>query len=479
MYRKQFLLTKHIKEYKFLKNVRLIGEYFLFLGNDSEYFFIKKTKKEIHLIGSMFSWRNPGLKNEDIITEIFEKANNIEEVINLSNHHCGEFVLIIRFDDNIYIFNDAASQKEVYYDNKFTCFGTQPKLLGLAINLLPHTDSDAINYYNSSVFQKRRLFVGNTTHKKNIFHLLPNQLLSIKQNLVKRFFPAQKLITNPIEHSAKNCALILKGFVEAISKRNKIKMAVTAGYDSRVLFLASLDVKCKYFVSRHYNMNDKHHDICIPQILTSIYDKNFTIEDDSEENTSVKNSDYINDVDFPRFLNFKDSINNYCFINGNVSEIARNYFGYHKSVTAKDLCFLSGNSDSRFAVKQYESWMKDMQELKSLGYNYLDMFYWEEKMGNWGAKSKTEAYALNKDIVSPFNSRELLVQLLSTKRKYRDSHYNHLYNLIIVELSNKRKEILKLPINPSKKQSIIKMMKSFKVYNIYRTIGLKTRKLKM
>ena len=106
------------------------------------------------------------------------------------------------------------------------------------------------------------MFVGNTTHKKNIFSSFTKSIIVCQTEFGKKgSFLLKKLIINPIENSAKNCALILKGFIEAISKRNKIKMAVTAGYDSRVLFLASLGVKCKYYVSRHTNMNDKHHDI--------------------------------------------------------------------------------------------------------------------------------------------------------------------------------------------------------------------------
>jgi len=98
-------------------------------------------------------------------------------------------------------------------------------------------------------------------------------------------------------------------------------------------------------------------------------------------------------------------------------------------------------------------------------------------MGNWQAKSKTEAHALDRNVLSPFNSRKLLKLLLSTKRKDRVSHFNRLYDLMIYELSGKDNEIMKIPINPSRKKTIIGLMKYFKIYNLSKYIKVKIRKL--
>lgn len=477
MNRKQFLLTTNKKDYTNLKMYKRIGEYFLYLGKDSNYCFVKTVNSEFHLLGEMYDWENPEFTNEQILENI-SRAKNIEETLKVSYKYCGQFVLIVKFIDEIFIFNDATSQKEVFYNDKFTCFGTQPKLLGLSVSLLEHSDENAKEYYNSRIFEKKRLFVGDSTHKKNIFHLMPNYFLNIKEERLCRFFPTDVIEKKSLEYVAKKVSKILKGFIIAVSKRSKIKMAVTGGYDSRVLFLSSLDVECEYYVSRHPYMDDSHHDIFIPKILTKHYGKTFIIEDDKVNNENIKDNNYLNDIDFPRFLNVNKSNDDFIYINGNVSEIARNYFGYYKNTTAADLCFLLGNSILNFATIKYRIWLKNKPTFEKYGYNYLDMFYWEEKMGNWGAKAKTENHALGRDLISPFNSRELLMLLLSTKRKDRDSHFNRLYNLIVYELSGKDKEIMKIPINSCRKQTIIRLMKHLRLYNLYRYIGLKTRKLR-
>ncbi|WOC39927.1 hypothetical protein [Polaribacter sp. HL-MS24] len=476
MYRKQFLLTDKKLSHPNLEHKQTIENYFLYLGVDSKYEFIKTECSEFHLLGSVYDWENPEFTNKQILQKISENTA-IDNIISNTDIYCGAFVLIVKLFDTIYIFNDASGQKEIYYDDNFRSFGTQPKLLSLSIEPEEHTDADAIAFYQSKTFYKKCLFVRNTTHKKNIFHLMPNHLLKVKDKIVFRFFPNQKIKELPNREIIKRSAEMLKGYISSLAFRNKLKMAVTGGYDSRVLFLSSLNVDCEYFISKHWNMNNSHHDIDIPKKITAHYNKSFTIEDDKICTTSSKkNTAYINDIDFPRFLKMTTkNKEKYIFVNGNISEISRNYYGYYKRATAKDLCFLEGYSNLTFAINQYFEWLKDKELFKKNGYHYLDMFYWEEKMGNWAAKSKTESHALGKDIVSPFNSRALLNLLLSSKRRYRDSHFNKLYDLLISELSEGDLKIIKMPINPCRKQTIIRFMKSLKIYNFYKYIVLNSK----
>jgi hypothetical protein len=110
------------------------------------------------------------------------------------------------------------------------------------------------------------------------------------------------------------------------------------------------------------------------------------------------------------------------------------------------------------------------------GYHVLDMFYWEEKMGNWAAKAKTEANALGQNLISPFNSTELLTILLCTRRSHRDSHKNKLYNRIAELMEPKA---IGIPINPCRKQKVITTMKALRIYNLYRYLGVKLQLLKL
>lgn len=478
MRRKQFLLTKKKGNYPHLDGVQKIGDYFLYLGKGSEYCFADKNDREFHLIGSLYDWETPSFSNQQILEEIAEKEI-LEEILEVSDKYFGQFILIIRINDEMYLFNDATSQKEVYYDADYSCFGTQINLLALCTKLEEHDDEKQINYYASEIFKKNHLFIGDTTHKKNIFHLLPNHYIDIKNKIKKRFFPLAKLEQNTVKFVASSVSQMLKGYIKAVAERGKIEMAVTAGYDSRVLFLASLDTICEYFIIKFKCMNDNYYDISISKKITDYYQKDFKIIHEDNQPVSIKNDVDKGELDFPS-RNVTGFLINRTIINGNISEIGRNYFGYHKNATAKDLSFLTGNGKSALSVEIFEKWLEaNKTAFKKQGYNYLDMFYWEEKMGNWCAKMKTETNALGVNVLSPFNSRGLLKLILSTNRKRRDSHYNKLYNSIIYELSGKDKEILKIPINPCTKQRIIRLMKILNIYNLYRHIGVKARLLKI
>ncbi len=477
MFKKQFLLTKE-ETFKEPWDKVEIGDYNLFFHPDLEFTFSKKNQNKLYLIGSLFDCQFPALSNKQIVEKLND-SNSLEELFQNISVYTGDYVLIFDRNDDIIIFNDACAQYEIYYDHKFSVFGTQPKLLAEVIELIPHDDPEAIEFYSSEIFKSKCLFVGETTNFKNIKHLLPNHFINISKKIVSRFFPSKAISEDSLDEIAKKASVMIKGYLNAISLRKKMAIAVTGGYDSRVLFLASLETKSSYYVSKYDYMGDDHYDISIPRKLTSLYDRKLHIINESIKAKDEFSSEYIKSIDFPRFLNVSDKVfQDHVFINGNISEIARNYFGYFTDPSPKELSLIFGYSAYKFAVIQFDKYLNMNKSLfENLGYNLLDMLYWEEKMGIWAAKAKTEAAALGANVISPFNSRSLLTSLLSVKRKYRDSHDSKLYNKIIYYLSDNNKDVQRLPINPCWKTKIILILKNFKIYNLLKNLELKTKKI--
>jgi len=474
LFKKQFLLTKE-KGFDLLWKECKINDYTLFYHPDLHFAFSKYEDTEIYMLGDMYDWENPVNSNQNI-TDSLSTAGSLEAFIESHSMYAGQFMMIYKDRDHFIILNDAASQSEVYYDTTFTSFGTQPRIIGRVTLLKTQSSEEAAMFYSSPAFLSRKLFVGSSTHMENIKHLLPNHYIDLNNKLVKRFFPVSPVKPLSINNAAEIAGKMLKGYIQAIAVRSNIALAVTGGYDSRVLFLSSLGVKCKYFVSKHRNMRDDHYDITIPQKITKIHGKEFLVISDSQEGHFIANPEYEQSIDFPRNhakggRGFEDCI----YINGNISEVARNYYGYFKKLSAGDLAYLSGYKGLTFASMEYQKWLDSSSVLFSeMGYDIQDMFYWEEKMGIWGAKSKTEMNQLGMSIFSPFCSREFLKILLSTPRKDRDSQHNKLYDIIIKKLSP---EVSRIPINPCRRQNMIRIMKTLHVYNLYRTLGLKYRKL--
>jgi len=232
-------------------------------------------------------------------------------------------------------------------------------------------------------------------------------------------------------------------------------------------------------------MDDIHHDITIPRRLTELFKKSLSVIPFEPEFDPELWTDYVNSVDFPRQPTLGKGMKNtdgVFYINGNISEIARNYFGYHKNLNGEDLNYINLFGDryelQAFPTRVYNKWLNENRKyLKRLGYHYLDMFFWNEKGCNSCGKAYTEEKALGFFNVTPYNSRELLNLMLNVKRRYRDLHFNKLYENLIKELTPKWEEVFKLPLNPVAGQNKIRKLKKLGVYEIYSYYKLKKRTL--
>lgn len=433
----------------------------------------------VYLIGDIFDYKNPTHLNQDILDEL-SREKELETIFSHIEDFAGQYVMIIKNEEHFILLNDACAQSEVYYNEKYQAFASQISLLTEVIKPENHTDKDTIDFYNSDIFRRKKHNVGNTTPHKNIFHLLSNHYVDLHNHKVLRFYPHLPLSQKSTDEVAQKAAARLKSIILSMAHRYPLAQAVTGGYDSRVLFLASLETNAKYFVARHAYMSQDHYDIWVPQKLTSLKNRNFEIFVDDEEELVEFSDDYLKSVDYPRRLKMIKHYENHLFINGNLSEIARNTNGYSNGYSGEDFSFLYGSETHPFPSKIYTQYIDSNQIMcNDLGFDIIDLIHWEEQMSNWAAKSKTETKAEGRKVYSPFNSRGLLNLLLSTKRIDRDSHLNKLYDRIIYHLCDGDKEITKLPINPSFKQNAIRLMKRLKLYNIYRKIGVKTRRIKL
>lgn len=461
-----------------MTRVATIRDRHLYIGKFTRYCFVEQGGNAFHLLGEVLSWQNPEKDNLALLTDLID-SRDIHEVIRKSNAFCGEFILIARFGDDVQVFSDASALREIYYTADCQHLASQVKLLEKVTVLEKHDDADAIDFFKSDVFEQRKLFVGEQTHRKNVFHLRPNHILRLKDRRSERFFPIQKRIPSPTKIVAPQCAAMIQGYIKAASLRSSIEMGVTGGYDSRLLFLASLGVDCRYFVRKQETMPDDHWEISIPKRLTQHYNRPFAIErveEDDPAEADVRER-YLHDLDFPRPLNTMRLKKGRYGINGNVGEIAKNHFEYHSNVTAVDLSCLLGYAFHRFPVKMCSEWIQEFETTGTLGYHVLDLFYWEERQGNWCAKKKTEGLSLNVEGMSPFNSRDVMQRMLSTPKKDRDQHSSPLYDAIIEILADGDEVVLSLPINPSLKIRLIRFLKKVRLFQLYRFVALKMRML--
>jgi hypothetical protein len=117
-----------------------------------------------------------------------------------------------------------------------------------------------------------------------------------------------------------------------------------------------------------------------------------------------------------------------------------------RRATARDLARLQRMDALPFAVKHFEYWLSELGDTH--GINVLDLFEWEQGHGNWLAMTQLEFDSAWQDIFTPYNSREVLVTLLSVDERYRRKPDHRLFRDLILRLWP---EVLSEPINPERR----------------------------
>jgi len=458
-------------------NTFRIGNLFLYSHPNLEVTFSRKNEKSVVLLGYIFDSENPTHSNQQVLDRLGENET-FEAVLEGSDKYAGRFLIIYHDLIDFKLFHDAAGQREVFYlkeDNIW--LASQPSLLSEYVELQKCVEG--AEFYSSEKFKQRKERILNTTPYLGVKHLPVNHYLDLHTGESTRYFPKEQITKQPLEEAVKLSSKYIKGFLEAASHRYTLMVAVTGGWDSRMMLAASLHLPdCHYFIFKHKHLKDSDQDIKTPKKLLKILGVDYNVieydpklEDDVKA-LMTKNVELSNPVLYPAFYNefykkYKEKLNVTC-----VSEAARNYFHYQvngSDVSGATLARLNKFEGFDFVKEQYQKWVDDNSvTFKENGYHILDMFYWEEKMGNWLANGRSAMGSVIEDF-SPFNCRELMVIFLSVDEKYRDRYYPVLHKEIIKQLSE---NVLKIPVNQSLKYIVIKWLVIFRIYPIYKRLQL-------
>ena len=249
-------------------------------------------------------------------------------------------------------------------------------------------------------------------------------------------------------------------------------IAFTAGWDSRMNVAASKDVKndVLYYINRFSNLTDKSADIFIPRRLSEKLGLNFEVREHEQIKVAAEFLDtYHRNYDKPldKFVKvYYHYYQNYPADAVNIltsgSEISRLYYENRSFKTGADVAERSGYPNFTYVHKQADLWL---DSLKKSNYSSGDLFYWEQRVGNWAAHATTQTDMVRESL-SMYNCRDLIITLLSVDPKYR-GYNNKLYRNIMKVLW---KEILSEPINPPE-SFLVKLKHYYKLMHMDKVIN--------
>jgi hypothetical protein len=467
-FRRQFLLSP--KKCEQLKdwNLETYGIYNLYIHPDCEHTVSDSPSMHLALIGYIIDPRNPDKSNLDILNDI-AASDTIDSICKKLYHYGGRFVLLMRQAEEYIVFHDPCGLKSVFYTKweGDIYLASQPLLFKLLMQL--EEGAKYHSYYKSSYvkYNIEHAIVSGISLYDNVYHLAPNHYLKFSTLDQIRYWPTRVLSQMNFDEAVKAASSLLDKIMIAANRRFKLALTLTAGLDSRCVLSACKSIsRDLYFYTLQYrDLTDNSADISIPRkILSKMGYQHYVIDcrkpmDKEFAELYVRNTDipHLNDWGLIANGMLTEYPSERVAVKGNCVEIARCFFyksGKHKDISSvDDLEFMDEWNDIPFIKEQVSDWLVKIRDPKiNMGYDLLDLFYWEHRMGSWQSQSQLE-WDIIQEAFTPFNNRALLDILLSVDPRYR-SEPDYLFFKALIQ--NLWKETLVAPINPKTSMEKVK-----------------------
>jgi len=455
VFRRQFLLTLTPISALTYWNCLKIDQYYLYSHPDLGVHQVSDAEKIIVLIGELYDSNAPEKGNEDILKDILISAHNREGIISQLKRYAGCFVVMFKRGDDVVMLNDARGSREIYYcieSNQIVC-GSQPNLVAKfsSPEVKPSRDQTLLDFYRNHLRDSR--WIGDETYFEGVKHLLPNRYLDIDKREARRYWPNEPIRRLSLDEAVSKSCIFIQGIMRAMVHRHSIMMAVTSGIDSRTLLAASKGVENKvYYFINDIGFGNDHPDISIPTEILEHIGVPFHVQEIPEdvndefqkiflENTFLASNHYLSPI---YHVFYKNHSEKKCVLG--VGEIGRSFYGKEsKNLNSYRMAYLQRYKDCRYAIRQCEQILPEILSVaRASGISALDLFYWEQRLGNWGAVRNSESLiAIEK--VDPYNSHLLCEVFFGVDEVYRKKRKNILFREMI---HNMWPKLIEWPINP-------------------------------
>lgn len=411
----------------------------------------------IILIGYILHHEYHDLSNEKLLLLLLDKGQNAEDIIMLLQDYGGRYVALIKDNNTTVAITDACATRQLYW---FGCgdqlsISSSAKLILDSLGQKPEMNLDTVRLLDDKVFKAtENAWYGDKWYDARINKVLANHYLNMKTNTAHRLkyrYDGPTSYPDILDYVES----VLTGLIKAAHSRYQIIQPLTAGYDSRLLLAASktLSSNTLYYVFENNKDLNQSSDVKIAKGLCMKVglDLEIVLPGRLKEDFVAK---YEKKCFFPRILPKTAHIQWHYYHHGksNILNINGNCVGVVKCVYQNKArgCDDLGNlikiaGCKRSFAAPIEAWYPEaISYSRDNNISVYDLFYWEQRMSNWGA-----IFPFEQDIaieeLSPFNHKNLLFALLHVEYKKRKSPQRTWYEDLILRLWP---ETLSLPFNP-------------------------------
>lgn len=371
--------------------------------------------------------------NEEIVQELFNRLNHsIAAFRAYVDELTGSFLILMRDGENVYLQQDAAATKTIYYHADAQgqiSAGVHASIIAALHDLKP--DPRAEETWAAESYRKdpSRYLPGMTTQFSDLLPLSANTELDFSARKPHRIFPRAPLMHREFgDDMVSEVAQIFRRQADMIAAMGRpMYLAATGGRDSRVSYAAFSRYTELQLFSFHYpSRGHLSKDVQIAAELAKISGHKLSIFD--LENRNPAKSEFVNaffrhsprgiwpDAAYAYVSNFSDDA---IHIRSTVSEIGRIFYVHRwaKDITARN--FAPTYTFTKFhevpwVIESLDWFFKTNGFTKDnlLNFDPYDMFYWEHRNSKWQNILCVEA-EMACDVFIPYNNRRLLTTMMS------------------------------------------------------------------
>lgn len=428
-------------------------------------------RNSIVLLGYLLDPYRPEDRDGAILQRLFrhlEDGGTRASLIAMTYPLGGRWVLIVKNGQNRWLFNDALGHRQVFYahvgSGVLWC-ASQPGILAETLDLTPDPEATAFIRV-SGRRNPEHWWPGDTTLYKQVHHLLPNHYLDLETGARHRFWPVGDLARRPTDEVVGEDAQLLRGLIGSASNRFELALGITGGRDTRTLLAASRAIRDRLylFTLMYWDLTRGSPDVWVPSKLLSRLGLSHHLivcpsrADHEFKHVYARSMTTAHDCYAPIVQGLYDGYppEKVCMMGTGIEVIKAWAWRWleqfrptedPKNVDAEILAGITG-LDEPFAIEAHRRWLSDVGET---GVSTLDLFHWENRLGNWEAMAQAEQ-DIAQEAFSPYDSRLLLANALSLPRSCRTAPSYLFHHNLMLHLWP---EVLSEPINPPAKQSVM------------------------
>jgi hypothetical protein len=464
MFRNQYFVANFRPDTELDVRVHEFGNLFVYALPDLGVSYARIGGTEILLLGYAIDPFAPE-KDDDEIAAGLASAGSVQALIHQTQVLSGRFVIFYRKGETNIVFSDTLGHRQIYYyaDADRLFLTSSPKVFLHVMNFDLRISNEKRQILQSEAFRRtENAWFGDDSLDDRLKKVIPNHYLDLKRlELRRKSFDIPPQIS---ENSIRDLlAQVLTGGLGGAVRRYQVMQAVTAGIDSRLLLAASKNHRdeIQYYIFKRPSMSLDYPDIEIPLKLARKLDIDFrplATEPLRDDFLEAYKSEHIH----PRILSKTQNIQYHYFNNrrlgnvldvkGNGAEVLRLFYGrardaFAHSIGPETLLTLAGHPNNPYFSSKVAQWLSDAKAFsRQYGIPILDLFYWEQRMGNWGAE-----HGLEQDIAIeefwPFNNAALFLNGLKIAQSKRGRPK---YAFFIELMNDIWPDVLSEPINPKK-----------------------------